>query len=111
MEKVEKTIATNIRILRISLNMSQSDLAEKADMSLRGIQAIESEGSAPRASTLSKIAMALGVTEASLYKDPHKPFEASGKADLLTLLYSIAPTLNEDSLKEVVDLALRHSRK
>lgn len=73
MENTKSLIALNIRRLRHDLNMTQAELAEKADMSLRGVQDIETGKNAPRAITLKQIAKALGVSEAILYADPHKP--------------------------------------
>lgn len=72
MEKSGKLIALNIRKLRAILNMTQSELAEKANLSLRGIQAIETQGRAPRAETLEQIAKALGVPVGELYLNPNQ---------------------------------------
>lgn len=73
MENTKSLIALNIRRLRHDLNWTQAELAEKAEMSLRGVQDIEIGKNAPRAITLKQIAKALGVSESILYADPRKP--------------------------------------
>lgn len=72
MEKTKNLLSDNVRRLRNNLGMTQSELAEKANLSLIGIQGIEYGKSGGRGSTLSKIAKALGVTVEDLYRDPNE---------------------------------------
>lgn len=74
METVSKILSENIRKLRVSLNLTQAELAEKAEISFRGIQQIEyGQSKHPRSDTVRKIARALGVEESVLFKDPASP--------------------------------------
>lgn len=92
------TIARNIRKLRNDLNMTQSELAEKANLSLPGIQAIEAKERMPRVETLQKIADALGAPVSDLYLDDDKksaPTESPDRASRLILEY---PKANFDKV-------------
>ena len=106
MENSGMLIALNIRKLRAGLNWTQSELAERANLSLRGIQAIETQGRAPRAETLSQIAEALGVSVGELYRDPNEasiPVSSyTNKASLIGSISMRLPTLNEEQLETVL---------
>ena len=64
-----------MRRLRHALDISQSELAERANLSLRAVQAIECENSSPRAVTVAQLASALGVSSSELMDGPIEPIE------------------------------------
>ncbi len=98
------TIAVNIRKLRNSLNMTQSELAEKANLSLRGIQAIETQERVPRMETLQQIADALGVSISELYSTgKNETLKASDRASLILEIQSRLSRLGMDDLEHVSD--------
>ena len=63
------TIGDKIRAARLSLNLSQMELAEMADISERSMYNYEQAGAIPRASILKRLAEVLGVTVAYLMSD------------------------------------------
>ena len=60
------TLPLNLRRLRDEKNLSQSDVAERAGISRVAYRSIETGESAPRSSTLARIAEVLGVRIADL---------------------------------------------
>jgi transcriptional regulator with XRE-family HTH domain len=63
-------VSDNIRKLRQKKGMSQDRLSKKADLALNTIVKIETgENPNPTVETLEKIAKALGVSVADLFKD------------------------------------------
>lgn len=58
---VNEFISENIKKIRNKLKISQSDLAERANISLRQLQRIEGGESTPPMETIEKISRALGV--------------------------------------------------
>ncbi len=73
MENIKEIISYNVRRLRKKRGWTQTDLAEAAGYSLRGIQGIETMISIPRVETLNDIAAALGVTHLDLITAPNPP--------------------------------------
>jgi transcriptional regulator with XRE-family HTH domain len=65
-----KVLAENVRRLRKERKFSQTALAERAGMSLRGIQEIEYENAWPELTTIEAIAAALAVPPGRLFHDP-----------------------------------------
>lgn len=59
----------NIKMLRIKMNLSQSDLAKLIDVSQQSIAKWETGENAPRADKLLKIAEILKCTVDDLFKD------------------------------------------
>src|SRR6056297_3952227 len=55
-------IGANVRRLRAAKGMNQTQLAEKASLSRPALRKIENDESLPQASTLQKLAKALGVS-------------------------------------------------
>ena len=99
-------LSKNIATLRKERGWTQEKLAQEAEVSYHTVFRAEA-GTKPRTDNLQKIAKALGVSETILLYGENPE---SNKSELLTSLYSVAPTLAEDKLREVVELALRHSR-
>ena len=69
MSDIAACLAENIRSLRKKKGLTQSELAERADISLIFLQGIESEKKWVSPSTAAALAKALGVTQARLFKD------------------------------------------
>lgn len=63
------TFGEKLLNLRLALNMSQQELAEKAGITERSIYSYEQTGTFPRASVLRKLAKALHVSETYLKDD------------------------------------------
>ena len=68
MKKYYKELATNIRVERARLKISQLKLAEMAEISLDTVNMIEREIGNPRFSTIISIAKALNVDLNTLVK-------------------------------------------
>lgn len=68
MDLIYDFLAENIKKLRNERKISQSNLAEMAGISLRGLQDIEYKKNVPRPATLKKIAKALDVDVSELTK-------------------------------------------
>lgn len=70
------TFGEKLRTVRLSLNLSQSELAEKTGISERSLYTYEQTGTLPRSSNLRKIADALNVSVSYLLDeeetDPNK---------------------------------------
>jgi transcriptional regulator with XRE-family HTH domain len=78
MESITKCLATNIRNFRKELDLTQSELAEKAGISLIFLQGIESEKKWVSPMTAKVLAKALEVHESKLFencfeKKNHRP--------------------------------------
>ena len=72
MEGIADCLAENIRTLRKEKGFTQSELADKADISLIFLQGIETKRKWLSPDTAKSIAKALNVTEAELFKDCFK---------------------------------------
>ena len=66
---MKNILAGNIRRLRKKKKMSQNALAERAEISFRGLQAIEYGITWPGIETITAIAHALDVSEVELFQD------------------------------------------
>lgn len=64
-----KTTGEKIRDRRITLNMTQKDLADQVGTTVRTISSYEAAGSKPRGLNLRKLCSVLNVSEAYLLKD------------------------------------------
>ena len=73
------TFGEKLKTVRLSLNLSQSELAEKTGISERSLYAYEQTDIMPRSNNLKKIAGALGVSVSYLLDeketDPHKDID------------------------------------
>lgn len=67
---MKNVLAANIRRLRKSKKLSQNALAERAEISFRGLQEIEYENAWPEWETVMALAEALDVSDAELFQDP-----------------------------------------
>ena len=97
-------LSRNITHLRKERGWSQEKLAQEAGVSYHTVFRAEA-GTKPRFDNLQKIANALGVSETDLIYEAKPKASQDAKASLLTTLYSIAPTLSESDLRELVTLA------
>lgn len=68
MSNLQQSLANRIVALRHQLDLTQVQLAKKTGISQVGISLIESGNSWPRPETLAKLAAALGVTPAELFR-------------------------------------------
>ena len=64
-----KTTGEKIRDRRITLNMTQKDLADQVGTTVRTISSYEAAGSKPRGLNLRKLCTVLNVSEAYLHND------------------------------------------
>lgn len=105
MESNEHFLSKNIIKLRNGLKLTQSELAERADVSLRGLQDIEyNKIKSPRSTTLFKIAKALGVDVIDLYNEKSRP---SSKSDSIAFIVSGLSALDERELSTMVSIVSR----
>jgi transcriptional regulator with XRE-family HTH domain len=77
MESITKCLATNIRNLRKEKNLTQTELAEKAGISLIFLQGIESERKWVSPATAKVLAKALEVNESKLFENCFEKKRAS----------------------------------
>ena len=64
-----KSIAANIRKLRLRLGMTQPELAKPAGLATRYVQTLESGKANPTAAVIIKVADALDVAPGALFKE------------------------------------------
>lgn len=110
MEKTKETLGERISRLRIAKKLSQEKFGELAKIPRRTLQQIEYNQVNTSAENLSKIAKFLNVSEGYLIhgegeEDLSETRTIAERAALLTSLYSIAPTLTEAELRDLVDRA------
>ena len=106
MENIAKNVSDNVRLMRDRLNLTQSELAEKAGISLRGLQDIEYKRSkSPRVTTVYALAKVFGVSPDDLYRDPSaKPEPSQEKLDPRMELMKLVPYLEESDATIFLDL-------
>jgi len=100
MRNTQKSVGEQIQAIRSRLGLTQFELAEKAGISLRGVQDIE-RGliASPRISTLYKIADAFGMQIESLTGDaPASPNESQSKSELVGRIVSALSPLDQSQL-------------
>lgn len=102
MENIEILIGKKVKEARLRLGLSQSDLAKNAKTSLTTINRLEKGRQSPHSSTLNEILRALGISNLDIFTSAPTTTKSASKAELLTEIYSIAPTLQEDQLKEIL---------
>jgi transcriptional regulator with XRE-family HTH domain len=65
-EKTQQKVALNIFTLREQLELSQSEVAERAGIDRKTVNRIENERFSPNIDTLTRISVALGVSVSDL---------------------------------------------
>lgn len=83
-----------LKAKRIELCYSQSDLAEKAQLSLRTIQRVESGETIPKGHTLNAIVKALGVDIASLNEPSSELKTRIQLVNIATIVFCFIPFLS-----------------
>ena len=68
--QLQRRLATNIRVLRRSSNMSQDELASQAGLAVRHLQKLEAAEVNVTLKTLAALAAALGLDPAALLQEP-----------------------------------------
>lgn len=79
-------LGKTLRTLRLRAGLTQSELAEAANLSLRQCQDIEYGNSNPSMKSLIRLAKALGVSPETIVGTGAMPQDQSGYQDLQTLL-------------------------
>lgn len=116
MEKIRKNLAVNIIRLRRHAGLTQSELAERADLSIKMIQQIEYEKSWPSPESLSAIAKAVGCTAEELLTDPSKDIKQNPVPDAQmdeikkAVREAMANVTQQPNDPELADLVERFSR-
>ncbi|MCL2440184.1 MAG: helix-turn-helix domain-containing protein [Treponema sp.] len=67
-QELKEKVGKNIKFFRFRRQMSQADLAEKAQISITSLSDIERGNNFPQAKTLCSLALALGIEVCSLFK-------------------------------------------
>ena len=101
MEKIQQLLATNIKLARQKLGYSQMKLAELSDLSTGFIAEIEVGRKFPSASSLQKIADALGLKPYQMFVDREEK-EKFERYDLITQLYKELKDKINSELEEVI---------
>jgi transcriptional regulator with XRE-family HTH domain len=110
METIEKLIGKKVKDARVRLGLSQSDLAKNAKTSLTTINRLEKGHQFPHLATLREVAKVLGISENDILDTRPPASEAISKAGLLTEIYTLAPSLQEDQLKEILTKIRSYSK-
>lgn len=95
----------NIKTLRESSGHTQESAAEAVGVNIRTYQRWESGETSPSERRKDKIAKAFNAALSDFYRDDSgvlTPSKTLSRAELLTEIYSLAPSLQEDQLKEVL---------
>ena len=103
MGNIDEKLGDRIQLLRRRLKKNQAELAADAEISERGLQAIEiGKSKDPGISTVAKIANALGVSIDDLYSGETAPrIVAAEKADLIIDIISMLPKLHQEELGSI----------
>lgn len=107
---IDKIFVKNLKNLRKAANLTQSNMAENAGISLRYYQRIESGESWPPPATIRSIAHALHTTEAILFKDEKPSTVQDSREKLLAAIVTILPILDRDDLDVLLSQAEAASR-
>lgn len=102
METGNEIIASNLKRLRLDLNLNQSELAELADTTPNTISRIESALIWPSKAMLVKLSKALRVNEAKLFQSPGIGPAITNTEILDRVAYSLRITQNVPN--EILDL-------
>jgi transcriptional regulator with XRE-family HTH domain len=104
------TIAERIRLFRQQLKLSQTELAEKANVNIKSLSRYELGNSIPSADVLKAIADALGVTADALLSDE----QITIKDKELFRRFEEIQSMQDDDTKNMIirflDLAIRDSK-
>jgi transcriptional regulator with XRE-family HTH domain len=68
-QALKDILGKNIKLLRFHNNLSQAELAEKADISINFLSELERGNKWPRAETLASIAQALNIPVSGLFQE------------------------------------------
>jgi len=74
-KKLKAILGKKIKFFRLRRQLSQADLAEKADISITFLSNIERGNNYPQAGTLCKIASSLGIEIWELFKEENTSIE------------------------------------
>lgn len=95
-DHLKSVLAANLLKFRKKSGFTQSELAEAAGLSLGYVQKIEYMAAWPSPESFESISKALKIPPSDLLIDPKT--NPVSKADLITGIYSIVPTLDEEEL-------------
>ena len=101
MDKIQQLLATNIKLARQKLGYSQMKLAEISDLSTGFIAEIEVGRKFKSASSLQKIADALGLKPYQMFVDREEK-DKFERYDLITQLYKELKDNINSKLEEVI---------
>jgi transcriptional regulator with XRE-family HTH domain len=106
MDITRETFCKNLRALRDKAGLKQHEAAEALGWDIKKYQRYEQGKNSPKEPTKQLLADFYRVSVADLYR-PDLFTEKSqtptqSRAELLTEIYSIAPTLHENQLKEIL---------
>lgn len=102
-----KTIAEKIRDARKALKLTQTELGEKADLSLKSIYAYEKGDQVPRLNTIRRLAKALGVTVKYLTDDTcDDPLAGAEEDDFLDEAHTLYGEAGYRDAKALLDANL-----
>ncbi len=102
-DDIRKKLATNLKTLRQIKQISQEKLAEKANISLPYLSAIERSQKWPSPDTLAKLADSLDVKVENLLSDSLFPRQDNSRDFAAEVLKSLVEKQN-NVLKEIFDL-------
>ena len=105
MEKIREILAQNMKIYRQKLGISQTELAERANISSNFIGIIEQKRKFPSPEMLERIAKALEIETTELFMSP-----ASSQAELKKLHKEILADLDR-AITEAVGKAIKEQYK
>lgn len=88
-------LSKNVIFFRKKLGLTQSQLAEKSDLSIKMIQKIEYKSVNPSSETIDRIAQALGVTASDLYKDPSEQKINTSRPNTEIIKQAVEKAVNE----------------
>ena len=110
MDSFRKMVGDNIRRARKTKSWTQTQLADAAGVSLRGLQDIEHGKKMPREVTLKAIAGALNTTDqailsgsyATTFKSRSPAAEIESKSDLILRIIGLLGSLDESELRTIL---------
>lgn len=111
-KKTRKTLAYNVKRLRMARGMNQMDLGKKAGLGQTTISSIEHpEGKSPSLETITSLAIALEIPEWALLLDDDQPDARKfNKIGHLVTTYTRLPEEGRDQVNRIAEAESRYSK-
>lgn len=107
--KATQTFATNLRVLRAKIGLTQAQIAEMIGIESRSYQRYEIGKFSPSDEMKEKLADIFKVSVSDLYKKPEHfdPSRGKNRYEIITSLYEKLPLLRDEDLAMLLEMSFR----